>query len=380
MKKFCLAAAVFLIFSFKSNAQRVIFMPFDLQSLIYGGDTKKSIEAELSMMSGLRIETSPFAYFDVSFNLNIKKLPSFFHFFTDKRTAGEVKFVNASLNFPNLGAKYLSTALFWGKYDELGSQAVMREYVKRKLTKPEFRKFYPSSAFKPNTDIDGLGLALYGAGSSGFYGGIYTYWNSKLGKDFVYTNDLRFGGAAGYFVFDIFAGFSSKIKIKDSKFKFGMSGFLDAEEYGLYFEAGAAELPIARLNAETIQYSLYALFEPRINKKIFNAAFSFFISPIFTLPQNLRNGSLDKSSLIGLNSVFGFGNLDLYNINGGISILTTLNPKNASELTPFSFCLSPFVAARVGKAQLDARIPINPLMYKDLRKAIIGQFSMKVIY
>lgn len=380
MKKFFLSAAIFLIFSFALNAQRVIISPFDLQSSIYGGENKKSVEIDVYMKSGLRVETNPFVYFDVSFDINIKKLPSFFHFFPDKRTAGEVKFLNASLSFPNLGAKYLSAALFWGKYDELGSESVIREYVKRKIAPPEFRKFYPASIFKPNTDIDGLGFAMYGAGSSGLYGGIYSYWNSKLGKDFVYTNDLRFGGAAGSFVFDSFASFAAKINIKDSKFRFGLTSFLDAEEYGLYFESGFAESCISELTAEAIQSKFYVLFEPRINKRIFNAAFSFFMSPVFTLPENLKNGSLDKSSLIGLNTLLGFGNLDLYKINGGISILTTLNPKNPSNLTPFSLSISPFFTVKTGKIEFDLRIPVNPLMYKDLRKAIIAQFSMKAVY
>lgn len=380
MKRGLFLFSVFFVSWTVLSAQQVVFLPFYLNSSIYGNKDKKSLEADVYMKSGLRVETNPFVYFDLSLDLNIKKLPSFFHILPEKRTAGDFKFLNASLNFPNLGSKYLSLALFWGKYDELGSETIMNEYVKRRLIPSEFRKFYPASVFKPNTDVEGMGFALYGAGSSGFYGGIYSYWNNKTGKDFAYANDLRFGGYADYFVFDFFAGFSAKRNLRDSKLRFGITGFLEAEEYGIYFEGGLAEFKLIGVNSKVLQSRFYVLFEPRVRKKIFNGAFSFFMSPIFNVPDSFKTGNTDNSALVGLNSLFGFGDLDVYGLNGGFSVLTTLDMKNISNVTPFSLSVSPFITARIGKVELDARLPLNPLKYKDLLRAVIVQFSIKAVY
>ena len=58
----------------------------------------------------------------------------------------------------------------------------------------------------------------------------------------------------------------------------------------------------------------------------------------------------------------------------------TINPLKPTMITPFSFLIIPFYTLRADGFTLDFRLPVNPLLYKDISKMITAQISIKAVY
>ena len=78
--------------------------------------------------------------------------------------------------------------------------------------------------------------------------------------------------------------------------------------------------------------------------------------------------------------LLGFGNLEEHKVNGGFSFLTSVNLLNFTEVTPFTFSIGPFITTKIGDVELSLKVPFNPLMYADLRRAVMAQVSVKAVY
>ena len=383
MKKMTGIVSLFFFFSLtlKLYALCIPAYPFEFAYTIYQGEKKGEVVNILHVNAGVRLEAFKVAYFDLFFLgdllLHINKEKGLY---SDMTQEDVVDFLNASLNFPNILGHRISLALFFGKYDELGSDSILREHIKASASASAFMKSYPANIFRPNLDIKGVGIALYGALSNGFYTGFYTHWNTKVDKTLMYTNDFRFGFAYSTFAFETFLGFMAKNNPDDFRVRLGAMGSVSMEDYELFFEMGFARLAIQNLSWDEINSQFYVLFEPRVKKEKYNLAISFFMASPFQLPKDIDTKELRKTNFLGFNILVGFGNLELHRMTGGFSILTAVNLLNITEVTPFSFSIAPFFTVATGQVEFNFRLPVNPLLYKDLRRAIMGQVSVKAVY
>lgn len=384
MKKRSFVALIFSLFLFSNAGLYALWLPaypFEVSYSLYSGDKKGDVSNFLHINAGLRFEALKQVYFDLSFLGDI-----FLHVNKKNGLYGEMlqkdarEFLNASINFPSITGLPLSLSFFFGKYDELGSFSILREHVKSLASSSPSMKSYPANIFRPNLDVKGLGLALYGAASNGFYTGFYTYWNAKNQDAFVYTNDFRFGFSYSTFSFESFLGFVAKKNAGDFRLKAGLVGNIDIDEYELFFEMGFAELAFQKMSFAHLASQFYVLFEPRVQREFFNASVSFFMSSPFQLPKDLESKKLRNTNFLGFNLLFGFGNLEMHKMNGGFSLLTAVNLFNITEVTPFTFSIAPFFTFSLHELEFNMRMPINPLLYKDLKRAVTFEFSIKAVY
>lgn len=355
--------------------------PFEFSYVIYSGEKKGDVNNLLHINAGIRLEGLKAMYFDIFFEgdllLHMSKEQGLYADMLQKDVS---QFLNASLNFPSMTGLPISLSLFFGKYDELGSDSILREHVKSHAYPSIFMKSYPANIFRPNMEIRGAGLALYGAAPSGFYAGFYTHWNTQTGESLVYTNDLRFGFAYSTFSFESFVGFLAKKKADDFRIRMGVMGSINIEEYELFFEMGFAQLALHRLSWDEINSKFYVLFEPRIKRRFFNLATSFFMASPFQLPKDLDDEDFKNKNFLGFNLLLGFGNLEEHKVNGGFSVLTAVNLLNITEVTPFTFSIAPFITFALGEVEFSIRTPFNPLLYKDLRHALMAEVAVKAVY
>jgi len=384
MKRLSLVALVFVIFFFSLEKAHSICLPaypFELSYAIYPGKNSGDVINRLNINAGIRLEGLKAMYVDVSFLADI-----FLHANKDKGLYGDmlqkdiVDYLSASLNFPYMTKKPISLSLFFGRYDRLGSDSILREYIKSSSSSSYFMKSYPANIFRPDLDVRGVGLALYGATSNGFYTGFYSHWNAKTSDEFSYTNDIRFGFAYSTFSFDSFVGFITKKKGDDFRVRMGLMGNVRVEEYELYFEMGFAKLALHKMSWNELNSQFYALFEPRVVRPRYNVAVSFFMASPFQLPKDLEDEKLRDTSFLGFNVLLGFGNLEEHRVNGGVSILTSINLANVAEVTPFTLSLGPYLTFLVKSMEFNFRIPINPLLSKDLRRAVMAEASVRAVY
>ncbi|MGP1440508.1 MAG: hypothetical protein ACTTJ3_07205 [Treponema sp.] len=377
---------MFLCFIYIFSLKRVDALclpayPFEFSYSIYSGENKGDVTNLLRINAGIRLETMKAMYFDIFFKgdliLHMSKQKGLY---ADLLQKDIQDFLNASVNFPSILGKRISLSLFFGKYDELGSDSILREHLKSSASASLFMRSYPANVFRPNLNISGVGLALYGASSNGFYTGFYSHWNTKIGEELTYTNDLRFGFSYSSFSFESFIGFLAKKQAKDFRMRLGLMGSIHIEEYELFFEMGFARLALQDLSFENLHSQFYVLFEPRITRPLFNVAISFFMSSPFQLPNDLESKELRATNFIGFNLLLGLGNLEEHRINGGFSLLTSVNLLNFTEVTPFTFSIGPFITTKVGEVELKLKVPFNPLMYADLRRAVMAEVSVKAVY
>ena len=383
-KKVCAAAAIFCLTVFLHGFAQGVSVPhLESTNLFFGTKGSPYIGATSVTDLKLRFTPSYVCYFDMGLSANVNELVRFFNPVQNTPAyKGELNFWSASINFPHIKNKTVSVSLFTGNFGELGTDSVLQEHLKTKMEEPRFQKYYPGLAFKPQKKIKGSGFTVYGAFQPGIYTGVYTYWNERLHDKLEVKTDFRMGGTFDFFTFDLFAGAAiPPLNIGNSTFRAGTAMLFTAgENYDFFAEMGLAKVSPQNLSPEEFTKSFYALFEARIKKNIFTASISSFLSPVFLLPAGITNTSLKDSSFLGLNALLAFGNLTESKMEGGLSVLLSVNPQKPALITPFSFSIAPFYTVRTGNVELDFRLPINPLLYNDLKSMIVGQFSIKAVY
>lgn len=354
---------------------------FENTNIFYGLNTKPYITAASLLELKLRMGASNKFYFDMNFDANVDNLIDFFSPIQDPKFNGKFRFLGASLNFPKIKNIPLSFAIFTGIYDTLGSDSILQEHLKVKMPDPQFRSYYPASAFRPRNFIEGTGFGIYGAFSSGFYLGTYLSWNEKLKDQLQIKSYFRLGGNFDFFIFDFFAGASFPKNVLKTKLRTGAAMlFLADDNYDFFTEIGIAEIKVTDMTMKDFTSNFYASFEARIKKDLIKSSISAFVSPIFLLPQIINDASLKDSFFAGLSADIRFGNLETKNMEGGIHIMGTVNPLKPTIITPFSFLISPFYTLNADGFTLDFRLPVNPLLYKDISKMITAQISIKAVY
>ncbi|MGI5111507.1 hypothetical protein [Treponema putidum] len=380
-KKIKFLLTIFLINGHLIFAQNFSVPYFENTNILYGLNDSPYVTGNSLLTCKLRIEPSHILYFDMDIDANIDKLFSFFSSVEDPKLNGNFRFKGASINFPQIKNKPISLGIFTGIYDTLGSDSILQEHLKIKMPDPEFRKYYPVSAFRPQNFVKGTGAGVYGTFSSGFYMGAYISWNEKLKDDLKINSDFRMGGAFGLFAFDFFAGAAFPMNVSKTKLRTGIAALFQADDdYDFFTEAGVAEIKLEKMDIKDFTSNFYASFEARIKKDFFNSAIACFVSPIFLLPQSIQHPSLKDSFFTGISTNISFGNIETYNMQGGLFIMGSLNPLKPTLITPFSLLISPFYTVKIKNLELDFRFPINPLSYNETAKIISGQISIKAVY
>ena len=380
-KKISILLFLFLFTAPLVSAQTFSVPHFENINLFYGLNTKPYITANSLLSLKLRFSLSHICYFDLDINAKINKLIDFFSPIQSPKEMGDFSFYGASLNFPNINNRPISLGIFTGIYDSLGSDSILQEHLKIKMSEPEFRKHYPSSAFRPRNFIQGTGLGLYGTLSSGFYMGIYAYWNEKLKNDLRIKSDFRMGGSFDFFAFDFFAGAAFSLNISETKLRTGFAMLFNADtDYEFFAEAGLSEIKLEKPSLELFVSNFYASFEARIKKDFMSSSIACFVSPVFLLPASISDPSLKDSFFTGISTNLSFGNIETHNMAGGINLMGSLNPLKPAVISSFSFLISPFYTFRIGRFECDFRLPVNPLLYNNIPKMVTGQISIKAVY
>lgn len=382
MKNKKLFIVAFFLFVIVSAYTQIISIPhFENINSFYGDKNKPYFKASSNMFLKLRFIPTNVLYMDININADIKDLIHFFAITDKNKVSGEFNFFGASINFPHIKNKPLSLGIFTGQYDDLDSDSLLQEHVKTKITEPEFRAHFPGAAFKPQNKIIGTGLTISGAIANSVYSGLYVYWNQRIDEKMQIKTDSRFGGSFDLFSFNLFLGVAFPKKTNEIELHSGITMLFEADDYYDFFlEAGIAKIKFEQPTIESFVSNLYSSFEARIKKEIFNFTIGCFVSPVFLLPPGLAGEDFKDSFFAGLNTQFTFGSLNLHNLEGGFSVLTSVNPQKPAIITPFSFSVSPFITFKINQCECDLRFPINPLMYNNITQMFTGQLSIKAVF
>lgn len=378
MKKIFALFFCFLI-SFTAFAQ-IIFLPsIDVFSILKLKKEKPYVVPFFDATFNLNIQAFPQAYFDTSFTIVLDNPADFFNLNKKKRTAIQAYFLNSALSFPTIANKNIYFALFYGQYDFLNSDKILRETAKVKMESPDFQKYYPTSVFKPDLKVEGLGFSLYGSlNPLPAYFASYVYWNGDYSKEsFSISADFRTGYSFSSGAINVFFGSLFCKNIKETKFRAGVTASLTVDNiYEFYFDVGVDKIGIKEKEAYK---KLYALFEPRIVYDAFYFSIPFFMAPVSSLAKYMDNSQYEDSSFAGLGLKLAGGNLEKYNFEVGLSMLTSINPQEPSKLTAFTFLVSPFFTYAFSNYDLSCRLNLRPLYYNDISKLINLSIEFKAV-
>ncbi|MEL3907557.1 MAG: hypothetical protein P1P64_00900 [Treponemataceae bacterium] len=376
-KKFILLFCVFA--SFTAYAQ-VSFVPhFDIFSLTKFKKEKPYFENSLDASFGFNVQAFPEAYFELNSNLSLNNIIPFFHLDKSKRKPIEAFYLNSALTFPSIKNKNIYLAFFYGQYDYLNSDRILRETAKVKMESPSFQKDFPTSVFRPDLKVDGLGFALYGClNYMPVYFAGYGYWNGGYTKEtFEISSDFRMGYSFYAGAFNTFFGAKFSQDIKKTELRAGISAsFKTAETNEFYFDIGIDKLVFPE---PTPYKKLYMLFEPRGIYDKFSFSIPFFMAPVSSLPKFMDQTKYADTSFMGIGLKLAGGNLEKYNFEAGTSFCTSINPENVSELTAFTFTASPFFTYAFSKYVIDCRLNIYPLLYKNPNELVNLSIQIKAV-
>lgn len=345
---------------------QISFVPsIDIFSLLTFQKEKPYVQPSFDSTVHFNIQAFPQAYFDTSFNFLIDNPLKFFRFDKNTREPVQAFFLNSAISFPKIKNKNLYLALFYGQYDYLNSDKILRETAKVTMESPDFQKYFPTSVFKPDLKVDGLGTAVYGSLDKipVFFAG-YFYWNGNYTKEgyglsFAFRTGYSFpSGAVNFFTGADLLGGGKQVTLRT-----GMSGLFNIDNnYEFYVDAGFDKFDVAD---KTFYNKFYALFEPRIIYNAFNFSIPFFMAPVSSLPTFSNNMQYAGSTFAGIGLKLAGGNIAKYNFEAGAAFCASVNPQNISELTAFTFSASPFITYAFSNYTLDFRVNLYPVLYND---------------
>lgn len=378
MKKYI--AAVFYTILLSSLYAQVSFVPsIDIFSLTHFKKEKPYFETAVDATLNLNIQASHRAYFDAAFSVNLDNPIAFFNLDKTKRKAIEAFYLDSALTFPSINDTNIYFALFYGQYDYLNSDKILRETAKVAMESSAFQHEYPTFVFAPRLSIDGLGVSLYGSLKylPVYFAG-YTYWNGLYTKDsFEISTDFRMGRSFSAGAVNLFLGAKFSRYIKDTILRAGISGILQANEiYEFYYDAGIDRLTLPDPDAYK---KFYMLFEPRGKYDKFSFSVPFFMAPVSSLPAYMDDVQYADSMFTGLGLKLAGGNLEKYHFEAGASFCTSVNPQNISKFSAFTCSISPFCTTAFAGNTLDFRVNIHPFLYEEPEKMVSISIQFKAV-
>jgi len=329
--------------------------------------------------TGLRF--MPLSFFRLDSELKLHSIDSarFFHPIDEYTIPAQLTLNSAVLRFTLRSQGELQTGLFSGYLDSCISEYLLRTYLKDHLKPTEFRDNLPGRVFQPLTPIKGIGFFVEGTpAASGIAAGIYAHWNARKNQESAWSADLRLSGSHDLLSHTLFYGTTFLEKELQFLHRAGVATLLGSGSgTELYAEFGISRYEIGETDPGT---KMFFLFEPRLTGNISHLALTFFALPVY--PENIPTSlpADTEGTYAGLNLLLAFGNPDKHRFQGGLNVLTTINPDDPDTVTPFSFVASPFVSMRVGSFIFDTRFNIRPLKFKQPVRVIESQLGFKVVF
>ena len=373
-------ASVICIFLLANVFAQVSFVPsFDIFSLTQPKTSVPYFDTHLDAKCMFTLQAFPQAYLDASITANLANPADFFHLDKTKRKPIESFYLSAALTFPRIKNKNVYLALFYGQYDYLNSDKILRETAKVKMESPAFQRDFPTSSLRPDLPINGLGTALYGClDYLPVYFAGYAYWNGEYTKDkFEVSTDFRVGHSFYAGAVNAFVGAKFSQDIKKTELRAGISGVFQSDDaYEFYYDAGFDKLTFP---IKEFYKRLYVLFEPRGTFDKFSFGVPFFMAPVSSLPKYMNESGYQDKTFLGMGLKLAGGNLEKYNFEVGASLCAAVNPVDMGQLSMFTFSVSPFVTFAFSRYALDLRVNIHPFAYADISKAVNVSIQLKAV-
>lgn len=354
----------------------------------YAEGTKTTPQFTYGLGANIELQFQAFTwgFFKTRFSVAIPTPHMFFHASAAVRTSAALNFDFASLHFPNIRQKNVSTVVFLGAYDFFGSDSILHELLKVDMRLPSFIRYRYGNLFHVNTPIRYVGITAYGLfPDTNFYMSGTVAWNGLINKDGQNAGisfDLRAGGVDNLFAFDISLG--SEIvpaSLGDSLFRTGMTfTVMPAFQTGLYARFGFFDTSAANFKTQLLN-NFYFVLEPRYNSALFSGSIAFFRSPVAATDfvKHLPTPSPAVGAFWGTNLSLTFGNVkDEKHLEGGFGVLAAWNMQNYNfkNAAFYELAITPFFRYKLSSFSLDAALGFRPLNYQVPASMFFAEFSL----
>lgn len=306
----------------------------------------------------------------------IPDLPAFFNPHGGMSKSGYIVSGGVAIEFTPDTPSATKFAVFSGAYDDLASDGLAREMLRRRCDAPEFYDLPFGDLFVSDTKIGETGLALaYNPGDGPFATSFF--YSMNLGSADPLENDISFalayGGSLAYI--NAYAGMIVQTGASTTlQFRGGLTALLTApsgNELYVYFGLNR----FSSTNMSEVGKKIYLMFEPRLHFGIADLSLSFFSSPL-----SLEDTPIYNGNYIGSNILLAFGNLRREGMRGGISLMGMFNPQDPLTLKPFTCSITPFYTIKVSETDLQLAAVLNPLALQNIGNAIEMRISIKAVY
>lgn len=353
----------------------------ELRMDAFGRMQEDPIKALISTegLAAARFAPADWLYFRAQCSFAIPDTVAFFQPVSSEREWGYLAFDGASAHYRYDVDFPAEVAFFTGEFEELGTDTLVRAFLKVDIPSPEFREYSPGAAFSPDTRIEGTGLSFSSLpGNRAVAFAVYLSWNGNEDDRSIVAGDMRLAGALESLRFDAFAGAAFEIGTTDPAYRAGATAlFLTGSGNALYAECGLRRFTWGDSN---LGEKLYALFESRLRWESADLTLSFFSSPSF--PENVPVTIVvdPDTTYIGINALIGVGNLAVNRVRGGLSLLGAIDPNDPADKTPFSLSATPFVEFLASDFLVGVRATVRPFEYGELESFADVQISVKAVY
>lgn len=389
MKKYVLKVLFCLVIVSMGTALELTVPEFDFSLLVGKPSTAKKIDITQISSVNFRLLHGERFYSDLGFSIHIPNILHFFHPRPEARSLGQFAFLNFSLNFPRLGGIPMSLSLFTGHHPSLAGTQYIKDFFKYTLQPVRMAECDLAACFLPCDGWEGVGISFAGLTGNASYLGTSFGWNAALKERQEYGMYIQGGSLSSNIV--LTHGFGA-FHISDKAKHISLTGSLSLlfnihENFSIYTQAGLHKTDL-RSSAikKDILHNLFVFFEPRISLYRMNFDFTFFASSIreqrimnfFPAAPLIKPFLFNRNDLFGgVNLFFGFGSMEVDNLQGGFHVLTAVNindPKNKSSLL---VAVTPFFTVDAGPCTFDFRVGIFPMLYKQPASMFEGKIAVK---
>lgn len=328
-------------------------------------------------------------YSDLNLAFYVPDMLRFFYPQEQSRTPGQFMFTGFSLNFPNLGGKRLLLSIFTGQHQSLTGVHYSFNFLKHGICPVKMYETDSAALFTPPHPREAVGISFAGLVSNTGYLGASLGWNGEIKKDKQeYGIYVQGGGFSNSTLTNTYISFHSTDTAMELSLAASASVlFIVHDNVGIFTQVGLHKTNFrSRTLKRDVIGNIYAFFEPRIALEHINFDFTFFVSKIrdpqyngfFPAPPLIKPFNISYNELYGgLNILFGFGNMELDKMQGGLHSFVAMPATRRVTLPSMLIALTPFYTVNVGPCDLDFRCPVYPLLYTTPLSMFEGKIALK---
>ena len=388
MKKNITRILFYFLLTFAATALELTVPQFTF-GLLAGkrpNEQKFSILQESSI--GFRLLHNERFYSDLNLSFHIPDILRFFHPQQQARTLGQFAFVDFSLNFPQLGSRPLYLALFTGRHQSLTGEQYGFQFLKHTIRPVKMRNSELATWFLPPDGQENIGISFAGLISNTGYLGASFGWNAQIRDKQEYGIYMQGGGFSNSMLTNAYCAFHITDKAQALSLSTALSMlFTIHDHFSIFTQAGLHKTNLrSTAVAQDIAGNIFVFFEPRVHLDRIYFDFTFFASKIrdrrytgfFPTAPLIPPPKIAANELYGgLNLFCGFGSMELDKLQGGIHLLTAANLKKIKDTSLLVLAATPFFTINLGPCDLDIRITIYPLSYKQPSSMVEGKIALK---